>query len=174
MPATTVFSHPILRVETFPVQGRDRLHRFVRLRVPDWVNCVALTSTGEVILVEQHRHGIGQATLEVPGGAVDPDESPAQAALRELSEETGYGGGRVEPLGWIWSNPAIQDNRTWLFAALGVARIREPDPDPTESITVSARPGAEIPHLLNTGAIAHAYAVVALQRAMLRGLLPIG
>ena len=45
--------------------------------------------------------GIGfvpdQWRSELPGGLVDDDEEPADAAVRELAEETGYRAGRVEP-----------------------------------------------------------------------------
>jgi len=171
MPARTEFTHPILRVETFPVQGPDRVHDYVRLRIPDWVNVVAVTTASRLVLVAQHRYGIDEPTLEVPGGAVDADETAAEAAMRELREETGYGGGRVVPLGWVWVNPAIQDNRTWLFAALDVELLGAPRPDPTEQIEVVLRDANNVASLLQSGEITHSLAVVALQRALLRGVV---
>jgi 8-oxo-dGTP pyrophosphatase MutT (NUDIX family) len=56
-------------------------------------NDVAATDDDDVfdtILVEQFRPPIGRATFEFPAGLIDTDESPEQAALRELREETGY------------------------------------------------------------------------------------
>ena len=70
----------------------DREHDFTRLLCPDWVNVVAFTARqgGELLLVEQFRHGIDASTLEVIGGVCDPGEDPALTARRELLEETGH------------------------------------------------------------------------------------
>ncbi len=50
------------------------------------------SSAFDTILVEQFRPPIGKSTLEFPAGLIDADETPEQAALRELREETGYVG----------------------------------------------------------------------------------
>jgi ADP-ribose pyrophosphatase len=173
MTTRTEYQHPILAVETFPVEGRAGVHRFVRVRLDDWVNVVPITEDGQVVLVRQHRYGIDLDTLEVPGGAVDPGEEPETAALRELREETGYGGGRCTSLGHVWVNPAIQTNRCHLFAVEGVRIVGERDLDPTEAITVETVPASDIAGLVADGTISHSLAVVTLQRALLRGLLPV-
>jgi len=46
----------------------------------------------DTLLVEQFRPPVGKATLEFPAGLIDKGETPQQAALRELREETGYVG----------------------------------------------------------------------------------
>lgn len=46
----------------------------------------------DTLLVEQFRPPVGQCTLEFPAGLIDRGETPEQAALRELREETGYVG----------------------------------------------------------------------------------
>jgi 8-oxo-dGTP pyrophosphatase MutT (NUDIX family) len=50
----------------------------------------AMTPEGNVVLVRQYKHGIGRRVLELPAGAIDAGESPADCARRELAEETGY------------------------------------------------------------------------------------
>ena len=56
---------------------------------PDWASVVAITTSGELVLVRQYRHGIDGPSLETPGGLIDEGEDPAAAARRELLEETG-------------------------------------------------------------------------------------
>jgi 8-oxo-dGTP pyrophosphatase MutT (NUDIX family) len=43
----------------------------------------------EVVLVRQFRPPVGGYTVELPAGLIDAGESPEQAAVRELREETG-------------------------------------------------------------------------------------
>ena len=59
-----------------------------------------LRPSGRVVLIRQFRVPVGHFCLEVPAGLIDDGETPEQAAVRELLEETGYVG-RVE-----WTGPA--------------------------------------------------------------------
>lgn len=107
------------------------------LEQPEWVSVVALTVRGEVVVVREYRHG--SATLErgLPGGAVDPGESPLAAAQRELAEETGYVSDDWIDLGSSWVNPANQSNRVHFRLARGATPQREQALDPGELISVS-------------------------------------
>src|SRR6201996_7621465 len=60
------------------------------LEYPNWVNAVAITEEGKVLMVRQYRHAAGIVSLEIPGGVIDGDEAPEAAMRRELLEETGY------------------------------------------------------------------------------------
>ncbi|HUT10612.1 MAG TPA: NUDIX hydrolase [Thermoguttaceae bacterium] len=128
---------------------------FVVLDSPDWVNVVPVTPDGRVVLIRQYRHGIRRVTLEIPGGMVDPNESPQDAAVRELEEETGYVADRVRLLGRVTPNPAIQNNRCHMFLAEGCRRLAEPKPDPFERIEVVLRPLEDIPEMVRSEEISH-------------------
>jgi ADP-ribose pyrophosphatase len=135
---------------------------FVVLEAADWVNIVPLTAEGEVVLVRQFRHGTRQVMLEIPGGVVDPGESPEQAAVRELLEETGFEPDRVRLLGRVCPNPAIQGNYCYSFLAEGCRRVREPHPEPFERIEVELRRLEEIPELVRREEIMHSLVINAL------------
>ncbi len=53
------------------------------------VICLLLSPEGDVLLAKQYRPPLGRHTLELPAGAVEPGESPEQAAAREVEEEVG-------------------------------------------------------------------------------------
>ena len=60
------------------------------------VAVLALTPSGRLVMVRQFRPGPDRIVLTLPGGMIDPGETPEQAAERELREETGYVAGTVE------------------------------------------------------------------------------
>jgi ADP-ribose pyrophosphatase len=59
---------------------------------PDTVAVLALTEDEQVVLVREFRPGPEELILELPGGLIDPGQTPEEAARRELLEETGYEG----------------------------------------------------------------------------------
>ncbi len=129
---------------------------FYRIDSVDWVNVVALTTGGQVIMIRQFRHGAASVTLEIPGGMVDTDETPEAAAARELVEETGYRAGRLALLGAVSPNPALFANRIHTFLASDCERVSEISNDHDEQTQVELVDVNRIDDLLRAGAIDHA------------------
>jgi len=141
---------------------------FFTIDTTDWVNIVPITKSKEVVLIEQFRHGIQSATLEIPGGRIDPGETdPKSAAIRELAEETGYHADQADSLGWIHPNPAIQSNKCHLYVARDVELLFEQNLDDAEDISVVLVGVDEIPTLLESHKITHSLAAIALYRLLL-------
>jgi len=74
-----------------------------------------------VLLIRQYRHAVGGYLWEIPAGRRDKDETPGEAARRELREETGYTCNYLEPLTTFWTTPGFTDERIDLFLATGLA-----------------------------------------------------
>lgn len=122
------------------------------LEYPEWVNVIALTAAGEMVLIRQYRHGIGETHLELVAGVVDPtDASPLEAAQRELMEETGYGGGTWRPFMVLAPNASAMNNHCHTFVAAGVERLSAQHLEATEDIDVLLLPPAEVRRLLQGG-----------------------
>lgn len=143
------------------------LHDFYCIEAPDWINVVPLTANDEVVMIEQYRHGTEEITLEIPGGMVDPGESPHEAAARELFEETGYEPHKLEFLGKTRPNPAIQDNWIHTFLAREVTFKSAPVFDSTEQTAVRLVPLPDVHALIADGTITHALVVVGFHWLML-------
>ena len=137
---------------------------FIVLESAPWVNVIALTDRDEVVLIRQYRHGIREVTLEIPGGLADETDDPLAAAKRELLEETGYRGEEWIDLGYVHPNPAIQNNRCHTFLALGAKPVGTQSLDDKEDIAVILKPLAEIPRLIQEGAITHSLVICAFWR----------
>jgi ADP-ribose pyrophosphatase len=159
----------LLRYKVFTIRkSRRRSPRtgadigFFLLDTPDWVNVVPITADGQVVMVRQFRHGSERVSLEIPGGLIDPHErDPAQAAARELREETGYEAAALVPIGTMTPNPAMQTNRCHSFLATGCRRVGELAMDAGEDIEVVTVPVAAVDGLVARGEIDHAIVLAA-------------
>ncbi|MFY9779923.1 MAG: NUDIX hydrolase [Candidatus Baltobacteraceae bacterium] len=98
----------------------------------------ALTDDERVVLVRQYKHGIARSVLELPAGAIDPDESPADCARRELGEETGYEGRPPEPeyLATFIYDPTSSNTYFHVYLVRGARAVVAQSFDPTEAIEV--------------------------------------
>ncbi|MCZ8206343.1 NUDIX hydrolase [Gemmatimonas sp.] len=74
----------------------------------------------EVLLIRQYRYAAEQFLYEIPAGRLDPGESPADCARRELQEETGYTATCVEQLFTMYTTPGFTDEKIHLFVATGL------------------------------------------------------
>ena len=159
-------SYRIFRLRTDRSQSprTNEVHDFYILESTDWVNVIPLTPQNEVVLIHQHRHGIRDITLEIPGGIVEPDDSPEQAARRELGEETGYQEAEIILLGSVHPNPAFLNNRCYTYLARDVFVAGKQKQDEKEDIEVLLRPLSEIPGLIREGAISHSLVLAAFYR----------
>ena len=79
---------------------------------------VPLTENGQVVVERQFRYPIGKVTLEIPAGKLNTtDEIPAEAARRELKEETGAEAGELIDLGDLYCAAAYSDEKIRVFLA---------------------------------------------------------
>ena len=127
------------------------LDPFHAVELADGVHVIALSPTGDLLLVEQYRHVIGRRTIEIPAGHVEEGEPPADAGRRELLEETGYGGGQWHDLGSLFPFSSRLANQVHSFLALDVRKLAEPTPDNSENIRLHEIPWADFAASLRAG-----------------------
>jgi ADP-ribose pyrophosphatase len=148
-------------VKTSPRTGAEL--EFVVLECVNWVNVIALTPDGQLVMVEQFRHGSGTVELEIPGGVMDrADASPVATGVRELAEETGYEGEKARIIGEVWSNPAIMNNITHTVLVENCHLRGQTQFDHGEDIVTRLVPVADMPALVRAGKVRHSLVVAAL------------
>ena len=84
---------------------------------PGGVAVFAMDDQGRVALVRQYRYPMGEETLELPAGKLEPGEDPRDSGLREMAEETGLVPGTFEDMGCLYSSPGILAERIYLYFA---------------------------------------------------------
>lgn len=140
------------------------------LEYPDWVEVVALDVDNNVLLVKQYRHALGDISIELPAGGMDPGETdPVEAARRELLEEAGCAG-TLSLVGETRPNAGTHTNRTHIILARNVVKVAEPQDEPSERIESVWVSCAEAIRMALAGEI-----TVGMQAAsLLRGLAKAG
>lgn len=142
----------------------DRSMRALVLESADWVNVVAVTPEGKVVVVRQYRFGVERVTTEVPAGIINAGETPLEGAMRELKEETGYTSTRWKSLGWVETNPAFLNNLCHEWLALGAVKTEDPQLDEGEEITVAELSLDEVREEIERGTMRNSLTVLSLSR----------
>lgn len=151
-----------LRVDACRMPDGTQIDDYYVLEYPDWVNAIAVTEDNEVLLIRQYRHAAEEVFLEVPGGCVDPGETPEQAVKRELLEETGYAFETLEPMGHVYANPSTAGNKTYSYLLTGGKKVQEQHLDGREEIEVLKVSIEELKDLLLNNKILQALHVTAI------------
>ena len=112
---------------------------------------LAIDPEDHVIFVEQYRVPLGRNCLELPAGLVGDEtagEPIAEAANRELEEETGYRADRVEELGFFHASPGMVSEGFTLVRAHGLTKVGAGGGDGDENITVHRVKRSAVPALV--------------------------
>ena len=88
------------------------------VKSPEAVVILPVTKEGKIVFVKQFRTAIGnKMVIELPAGKVDPGEEPAETAIRELHEETGYIARDMKYILSYYSSNGLTDEKLHLFVA---------------------------------------------------------
>lgn len=121
-----------LRVDTLPGKG-GRTHDVEVVEHAQAVAVIVRPQPDQLLLVRQYRHPLRRRNWEIVAGGMDAGESPEDAAVRELREETGYRARRVERLWSAYTAPGFCEELLHFCVVHGY-EIGEPDPDDDEDI----------------------------------------
>jgi 8-oxo-dGTP pyrophosphatase MutT (NUDIX family) len=156
-----------LRADTCVTAAGATIAPYYLLQPSDWVHVLAIDEADRAIMVRLYRHGLGDFSLELPGGAQDAaDDSPEVAARRELLEETGYVCGPMVHACSLSPNTASHTNRVHFLVARGARVSQLPVREAGETMQTELVPVTALRGLATGGAIMSALHVAGILVAL--------
>ena len=130
--------------------GREATREIAYLS--DAVCVLALDDAERALVIEQFRSPYREVLFELPAGKLDPGETPEEAAVRELMEETGYRPSKLVPLGPMYPTPGCVREVLHLFVATELIPAYA-TPDEDEFINAYFMPLSEVADRIARGEV---------------------
>lgn len=128
---------------------------------PGAVAVLAVSDEGEAYFVRQYRQAVAEYLLEIPAGKLEPGESPADCAVRELAEEAGVKPKELRQIAVYYSSPGFASEKLFIYLATGLepAEARQ---QADEDLQVLKIPFPEAVRMAREGEIADGKTLIAL------------
>lgn len=135
-----VFSVPWFSVDEIS-PNQHNAKPYYRILSPDGVCVIAKTKKDEIVCIKQYRPAIGKYIIELPAGGIDNIETPLQAGIRELYEETGFVCSNFKVLAKnLYLNPSRSPQKaTILFGFNATREFNYQSNEEIETILISVR-----------------------------------
>ncbi|ESP88790.1 NUDIX hydrolase [Candidatus Halobonum tyrrellensis] len=115
----------------FP-DGTDGEYHYVD--EPPAVVVLPFTPDGSVVCIDEWRQAVGRVNRGIPAGSMESGEDPAEAAARELREETGHEAETLDPLVTVEPSNGVANSVHHHFVARGCTPTADTAFDADESI----------------------------------------
>lgn len=135
----TVAQSKLFSIESLDLRfsnGEERTYERMKPSGRNAVMMVPITEHGDILLVREYAAGTERYELGFPKGLIDAGEQPADAAVRELKEEIGYGASRLTPLKEVILAPSYFSSKMTLFIAeeLYPEKLEGDEPEPLDVV----------------------------------------
>lgn len=144
----------------------DHLQPFYYTDIREGV-CVLTFYKEKIALLNEYRYPVGSWQWEIPGGIVDPGETPEHAAIRELKEETGLTCDEITPLGGVYTSFGSSNEKINLFLAR-CSKRGESSPEPAEVFDLYLFDEEEFRRMVRDGEFMHGAGLAAWARYLSR------
>ncbi|HSX30472.1 MAG TPA: NUDIX hydrolase [Candidatus Saccharimonadales bacterium] len=127
---------------------------------------LAVDTDNNVLLMQEYKYAVERETLEVISGGIDKNETPLEAAKRELLEEAGVEAEKWVDLGSIDPFTTVVSSPNHLFLATGLTHLK-PDPDEGEILQHIIVPYAQALKMVQNGEITHGASCTLILKAQI-------
>lgn len=148
-----------LRIDTVELPNK----KYSKREIIEHKNAVAIIaiSGDEILMVKQYRRAADKVLLEIPAGLVEVNETPIEAARRELEEETGYKCGDIKYVSEFFTSPGFSDEKVDLFLASDLHKAQQ-NLDEGEYLTVEKYNVEELMKKVRFGEIQNAITLIGI------------
>jgi 8-oxo-dGTP pyrophosphatase MutT (NUDIX family) len=141
---------------------------YYSIKPPDYVTALTHTTDDKFVILRQYRPAVEDYTFELPSGHLEDGETPSEAILRELREETGCKASEVTLLGEIIPDTGRLENILWAFYINKVKIDTLPQPSDNEGIEVYLVSREELFRMICDGRLNHALDLSVIAMAILK------
>ncbi len=122
---------------------------------------IVICRKGDKILVQrEYSYPVDEILWQFPGGKIEADETPEQAATRELAEESGIKAENAKCIGWFYPDNRRTNARLFVVECDYVTDDEKARPDDTEFIESEWIENGQISQMIRRGEVRN-YAMLA-------------
>ena len=154
-----------LRVDTVELENKKYSKREI-VDHQKGVGIIAYDGEDKLWMVSQYRKAVDQVMLEIPAGLIEANETPIEAARRELQEGVGFYPQTCDFLFTMHSSPGFTNDKLSFFLAKDLKKSKL-DLDEDENLEAKSYPIDELYNKVLNGEITDAKTIIAIQYAVM-------